>query len=546
MGYGYRFGEVPLPIFTHENVKVGTKVLDHGNPPDILRRPPVLRSLGPHTVGVAQPHPDPVDPDTMKAGVLKRFCFRPPAADTALRRRLKIFVKKWIRKNLVPLSPDSDVTVENWLEHTNYPAHRKEELRTKWGKVNSIRENGGKYFKCKSFMKDETYPDYKHARGINSRSDEFKCFSGPIFKLIEEAVYRHPAFIKHIPIADRPKYIRDMVYRVGAKYVATDYTAFESLFTKEMMEDVEFQLYKYMTNFLPNGPEWFKIIAEVLSGLNICQFKHFTVECPATRMSGEMCTSLGNGFSNLMFMLFLCEELGSTCVGCVEGDDGIFRIEGEIPSSEMFARLGLVIKLEVVNDICAASFCGWIFDPEECINITNAVAVLTTFGWTTNRYARSKSKTLKLLLRCKSLSFAHQYPGCPIIQSLASYGLRMTKSFDVRGFARERWMTNQWERDQLLSVIDKPTPFREVGIKTRLLMEQSFGIPVETQLSIENYLDNLQSLTPLDLPMVVSMAPRAWTDYWSKYVMVGKDKMEQRPWWNKLAEYSFDLPKSVK
>lgn len=545
-GYGYRFGEVLLPKFEVDNVKIGTKLRDHGNPPDLTRRPPVLRSLGCHTMGVAQPHPDPVDPDTMKAGVLKRFCFRPPAPDRALRKRLKKFVGKWIRKNLKPLSPDSDTSVEHWLENSNYPAHRKEELRTKWGKVNSIREKNGKYFRCKSFMKDETYPDYKHARGINSRSDEFKCFSGPIFKLIEEVLYQNKAFIKHIPVADRPKYIRDMVYRVGARYIATDYTAYESLFTKDLMEDVEFQLYEYMSQFLPGGKEWFDILVEVLAGTNICEFKHFSVEVPGTRMSGEMCTSLGNGFANLMFMLFLCDELGSECHGCVEGDDGIFRIEGEIPTSDMFAKLGLVIKLEIVDDICAASFCGLIFDPEECINLTNPLEVLTSFGWTTNRYAKSRRNTLKLLLRCKSLSYAHQYPGCPIIQELAEYGLRMTKSFDVRGFAREKWMTSQWEREQLLSVIDKPTPHREVGMKTRLLMEQSFGVPVETQLSIEAHIRSLTSLQPLDLPMVLSMVPRSWIDYWSRYVIAGKDDCENRPWWNKLAEYHWELPKSVK
>jgi hypothetical protein len=531
MAFGYRYGEVPLPPLLP--IKDGTSI-SKARPVNLRKRPVVQASLNCHAVGVAMPHPDPVDPDTMRAGVQKRFAFAPPEPDRALLRRLRLFVRSWVRKNLVPLSPDADTSFESWIKKTRYPEARKAELREKWKAVTSIRDPSKRYFACKSFMKDETYPDYKHARGINSRSDEFKCYVGPIFKLIEEVVYKLKEFIKHVPVADRPQYIKDMIYRVGSKYVATDYTAFESLFTAELMEACEFELYEYMVQELPEAEEFMSVLRDVLAGENVCEFKHFTVKVPATRMSGEMCTSLGNGFSNLMFMLFLCHELGSTAIGCVEGDDGLFRVEGDIPSTESFARLGLVIKLEEHTDLCAASFCGMIFDPEDLVNVTNPLEVLASLGWTTNKYFRSRRGIKMSLLRCKALSYAHQYPGSPIISVMADYVLRVThhvKDENLRVFVSEKWRTNLWEREQLLDVLGHNIPRKPIGVRTRLLVESKFGIPIETQFSIENYLKSLFVLQPLSIPLMDLMAPLSWSDYWTRYVITGKDTLEERDLW---------------
>lgn len=149
------------------------------------------------------PHPDPSDRATMKAGVLKRFLMKPPKSDPAKRIRLRKFVANWLKNNLVPLSPDSDITVETWIEKTNYPRWRKEQLLDKWKKIVDRRDP--KHFRVKSFMKDETYPEYKHARAINSRSDEFKTLVGPIFKLIEKELFKLDWFIKKVPVKDRDR-----------------------------------------------------------------------------------------------------------------------------------------------------------------------------------------------------------------------------------------------------------------------------------------------------------------------------------------------------
>lgn len=520
--YGYRLGEVELPPLG--SIKQDACIL-LPREVDLSIRPPIAVDLGIAPLNWACPHADPHDPWTTMAGVAKRFACRPPPAEKDLLVRLSSFVKDWLGKNLTPLDPDSDTSLERWLEQTTYPLWRKEELRAAWAGVGNIRDKA--YWECRSFPKDEWYTAYKHARAINSRSDEFKCYVGPMFKLIEEQVYKNPHFIKHVPVADRANYIRERLYRIGAKYYTSDYTSFEALFTRELMEAVEFQLYEYMTSKLPGGQEWMELVREVLGGPNRCKFRDFSCFVEATRMSGEMCTSLGNGYANLMIMLFMCELKGCTDVdGVVEGDDGEFVMkegpEGP-PTEDDFKKLGLIIKLESHLELSTASFCGLIFDEEDLLVVTDPRDVLVTFGWASARYARSGQKTLDALLRCKSLSLAHQYPGCPVISALAQYGLRITKHVSIARMYRTvnaRKAMSGWERDQMLLALKDIQKIRVVDppIRTRLLVERQFGITVEQQVYIESVLAATSERKPIPVETVEQHFPECWAEYASRYI----------------------------
>jgi hypothetical protein len=307
----------------------------------------------------------------------------------------------------------------------------------------------------------------------------------------------------------------------GGVYVATDYTSFEALFTAEIMDSVEFEMYDYMTALIPEHNQFMWLVREVLGGMNRCEFRSFVVELLATRMSGEMCTSLGNGFSNLMFMEYVCYLIGSTCIGVVEGDDGLFYVVGAPPTAEDFALLGLVIKLEVHTTLSTASFCGLVFDPEELVNITDPAKVLATFGWTAGRYARTRSLKKKALLRCKALSLAHQYPGVPVVTALAEYGLRVTAGVDIRPVTKILKSDSQgrWEHSKLLLAPDlEQIPRKIVGPRTRVLMEEKFGLSVEMQIAIETYLNSLSVLQELDCCLFDIWLPASWRHYFVNYV----------------------------
>jgi len=93
------------------------------------------------------------------------------------------------------------------------------------------------------------------------------------------------------------------------------------------MDAVEFELYRFMAPDDALGAKFLTDI-QVMQEMNRCYSKYVKIEVEATRMSGEMNTSLGNGFSNLMFMLYACHVQGIAAEGIVEGDDGVFALEG--------------------------------------------------------------------------------------------------------------------------------------------------------------------------------------------------------------------------
>jgi hypothetical protein len=524
LAYGYRYGEVPLAPLTA--IKESARITKPREV-DLSIRPPVAVSLGCHIQGAAAPHPDPHDPNTMAAGVAKRFAIKPPTPETELVTQLTEFVQLWLSQNLTPLEATTDLTVPTWLEGTAYPSWRRDDLLQTWETETCT----WRTYVCKSHQKDETYAEFKHARGINARSDLFKCMVGPTFKAIESKLYQHPSFIKHVPVDKRAAYISEMLKSPGSKYYATDYTAFESLFVKTLMQACEFELYSYMTKFLPTHGWFMGICDKVLAGVNHCYFKHFRVELEATRMSGEMCTSLGNGFSNLMFMLFMAKQKGCTDVkGVVEGDDGLFTMNGDPPTSEDFARLGLIIKMETHLHLSTASFCGIVFDEDDLLNITDPRTVLVNFGWGSRIYAGSHNKKiLSALLRCKALSLAYSYPGCPILGALAKMALRVTEGITNRDIVHlvvnRRQAMNDWQREWTLALMKKHPVFQDPPLNTRFLMEKLYGILVEDQIAIEKHFDSINELGPINFGLIDLYMRDCWLHYARSYVQVAPEDM---------------------
>jgi hypothetical protein len=272
-----------------------------------------------------------------------------------------------------------------------------------------------------------------------------------------------------------------------------------------------------MTSALPEHDEFMELMRDTIAGKNTLHAKHFTVEITATRQSGEMNTSLGNGFSNLMFLLFVAEKLGATEVRAViEGDDGLsWMNSAESPTAKHFADLGLIIKLEPTLTLEQAAFCGLIFDSEALANVTDPSVELASFGWCSARYARSNRKTKMALLRCKGLSLAHQYSGCPIISALARYSLRVTRSYNIQSKVKN-WR-NTYEREQMMDALACPPAFVEPDMKTRMLVFTVYGIDLDVQYQIEKYLDEKDDLELLDHWAIRSLMKPVWMHYWDHY-----------------------------
>lgn len=392
-------------------------------------------------------------------------------------------------------------------------------------------------------MKDEFYTAFKYPRTINSRSDIAKVLVGPIFWRISDAVMHHKIngytpFIKYVSISERPEYIWKHLRPNARKLFAGDYTAFEALFQRAQMQ-IEIDLYKYMTGNLPEDIRnlFWGYLDDVLAGTNSCYFRHFKTKVDATRMSGEMCTSLGNGWFNLMVLRFLLESLGHTDVQIfVEGDDSIaaYTPTGVPIEDKHFRQLGLEMKISEPDSINTASFCGIVFHPEDMINVTDPREVLASFGWVSSRYASSDDKKLMALMRAKSLSYLYQYPGCPIIQELALYGLRVTAGFDLRWVLRHAYMS-QWERQQVENAAKYfgsgytkvQSTIRDVPTATRILVEELFGVTSQQQEQIEDYLRSLSGMKPLKIDIDWN---RDWSEYSDRFTFVKEPSPESNLW----------------
>lgn len=429
--------------------------------------------------------------------------------------RLRQFVQEFLEANYTPLEPDTDLTLATWLNQTHYPLWRKKQLVDLANSKQNYLEHLD-LFDVKQFVKRETYPESKYHRMINSRADAFKCVYGPLAKALEKEIYKHPAFIKKVPVSERPHYIMENVYRPDAKeYYASDYTSFEANFTPQLMAAVENQMIEYMTSRLPDQAKWAWIGKHVIAGTNKCSNGlGFTTYVRGTRMSGEMTTSLSNGFSNLMFALFVFKEKGITDVKCViEGDDGLFSIppNSEVPTAEDFARLGLKIKLETHKEINTASFCGLIFDPIELTNTADPIQVISEINYCDSRLENARTTKQLAGLKSKALSAKYQYNGCPIIDAYCSWILRKVAHIDSRSFDSNDWWTREIMRQAVDGSWKTPT---EPQHRTRQLVADKFGITAAEQIEMERFFNSQEELAPWHHPVYSAHCP---TQHWENY-----------------------------
>jgi hypothetical protein len=272
-----------------------------------------------------------------------------------------------------------------------------------------------------------------------------------------------------------------------------------------------------MVSNLPEGEKFMSMIEEAMLGDNTCLFKQFRLKVRGKRMSGEMCTSLGNSFSNLMLMLYYCKKFGSECLGVVEGDDGLFIVVGKIPTAEDFAKLGFVIKLQVVDELEKASFCGLVFDIKDLINVTDPIKELVSFFQLPARYMSAKSSKLRGLYRCKALSLAHQYNGCPILSSLAKYILRITNFVDRKFVVKYATAQSNYYMQRFLDMKLDCFDFKTPPINTRLLVAELYGVSIPQQHNIESFLDAQDDFVMF--PDSLFNSQRDWRCYWDNYVI---------------------------
>lgn len=459
--------------------------------------------------------------------------------------RLRKYVEKTVPKHLVDITTttlwdirkhsineaqklkqipaDFDDNLVKWLNGTSYTTEDKQKF------INEINERGvleKKDRKCKCFVKAETYPEYKFPRPIKSRTDRFKAVMGPLFQAINDHLFCDTDwFIKKIPVEDRPKRIAELLLPAD-EFDCTDYSSFEAHFVAMMIYAIEFPLYMWLTRNLKSATAWQKELDTLLNE-NICSFKDFTLYCQS-RASGEMNTSSGNGWANKTLFTYTARVKGATKIrGQFEGDDGVTTTvpRSSAPTTADFECLGWTCKMETVKKFEEASFCGIVADSIDLINVCDIRAYLADFGWTKQQYLEANETTINALIRAKGFSAIYQYPGCPIIEALGHYALRITKD----AYIQEK-MRKMIEKGKIAESRYKALRMREmferydyevkkrnlIPSTTRALVARKFAIPIEKQIEIEQYLDSLTTKQQLDIDLDF---PKAWIHNWNVYVL---------------------------
>lgn len=409
------------------------------------------------------------DPQTIIDGLVKRMGRTMPVPDDVFLDAFSRYVDAWLATHLTPLS--NIMSFNEWLDSTSYTLARKKELTAVFdatlGMPNrALRRSIG------SFGKTEYYLEPKHIRWINSRSDAFKVYSGPAFKSIEQKVFANHHFIKHVPVAERPSLISRLWHPLCRTF-QSDYSNFEASFQPKILQACELKLYSYM---LSSFPVLSRIICKTIAGVNHGRTRAgvaFTLK--GRRMSGDMCTSLGNGFTNLMVWSFLCSLSEAEWDGYVEGDDGIFCVyNGVPPTAEQYTQLGFVVKLEEVEKPQYASFCGIIsFDNT---SIREPHKFMMGFGFIDSALDCSERTALSRL-RAKALSALYETPNDPIVRPMALQALRLTKHVSPI-YVHDGYHSTYGNAVPVLSSID---------MSTRLFYQTMFGVTVQQQLALEAY-----------------------------------------------------------
>jgi len=449
--------------------------------------------------------------------MVKRFGYETPKLNARERRKFLRFVTLWCRHNLNSLTDSEIPTFEEWLEATPYSSARKDELTKVWDKRNR-RYSAKRFSMVKCFIKDETYEEYKYPRLINSRVDEAKCYFGPVVQAVSDELFSRPEFIKTIPVPDRPKFIRDLLLSSGLDddYIFTDYTAFEAHFIPEVMDITQFVLFKHMLKGTQLENEWLSNYRRTMAGTNHLQFKFFRASIKGCRMSGEMDTSLSNGFANLMLFLYVVSKKHGRAVGVVEGDDGLFRVSpsSAAPTKEDFEQLGFTIKIGHTRELSEASFCGQVYDMDDLLVVTNPLEVIARLGWTSKKYVGASYTTRMQLLRARGYSLVYQYKGCPLLEILGRRILHLTEGVQLS--ERIFFNMDSWERAKLRAATNASLPdFCPPGLRTRQLVEKLYSIPMAEQYELEEQFANLE-LGKCVMPCL-DRVPSSWKDYYNEY-----------------------------
>lgn len=503
--YGYRTSDPGIDIA----LKAIKPALDVRVTYGPSARVPVLVALPIRVLNCTYPRPD-CSAYNQAVSVLKRVGRLPNPRSAAYQRRFYYFVRKFLQKFVAPVEWTDEVDFEEYLAGTSYSQTRKQHLREIRAEFDAghFERPGTEYSEVAVFGKDESYPEFKALRMIMPRSDEFKVTFGPYVHCAEKEIYKLRFFCKGKTEHEKIAIILDMD-KIGSNKYGTDHSSFEAAINLETRRACELQLLTHMFKKHPNFKTLKNVLSNVLGRRNLLRSRKVRVKGLDARMSGDNHTSLGNGFTNIMAILFavytLYGEKGIDEVSVVvEGDDalvddGMFDRHAPRRIAQEMVRNGFEIKMEIGPATSEVGFCQLLVDVDSRVAIGDPSKILVNFGWTRRQYAFSSGATLRALMRAKALSYLSLYPACPIVAPFMWRVVELTNdvSFYKMVHVLEKMKVSEYERERLKRSLVK-TPREKVPFSARMFVFHRFGIDPGEQEDLERFFSQVDA--PFDLP----------------------------------------------
>lgn len=440
-----------------------------------------------------------------RRGVVKRV-----APQVVFQQNIRDDFFSFINNVIIPklqIAPliDNDTLLEDWLSKTRYNTKRKNLMRSlNASYFNRLHKFPDLFLQCKSFIKSEFYDTVKEPRIINSRSDHFKAIVGPYTHLVEKFVFNEH-FIKH----KTPEEIASIMSLISSKHsimYETDYSSFEGSFSQEIMENVEFKMFQ---RILQNYPRIVELFRRTYHSNNVIKYQyHGKLRAKATfsgsRMSGDMWTSLANGFTNMCLVEYILavnnqQKFYTTADYLVEGDDGFICTDKQLDWSRA-NQIGFSLKCEQCNDMNKLSFCGicsydglLVPDFRRIMNHYGYSHDRTSIRFLTNPSKNQKRKFLNMV-HSRALSLLAQSRGIPILQAIAQQQLRFGGHFDPKYV--DWWENETYDFSNVTAMTALP-----ITDRMRNFFAQRYDIPIPYQLKLEKEINECQDICfDIDLP----------------------------------------------
>jgi hypothetical protein len=494
--------------------------------PRIKNRIPSAEKMGLTVSACVPPKLDTQHTETLFAGCQHRqACTVPPVTATLKEQKeLRRFVFLFLKKFVSQLKPEDVESYEVW-------AQRQKDDRDSLDRANKEQEKylpGQKlperFTDAACFGKDEHYPEVKPARGIAGRSLHIKCRYGRFMAALDRVLGKLKFLVKGLNASEIRGRMLEM-FRTTDEFAENDFSSFEASITTKIIRLCECQLFRHVfQHVMPK--ELVDEICNDAAGKHVFRYKGFSVTIAGRRRSGDLWTSSGNAFTNLMLICFCLWKMGITFDQMrvlVEGDDSIVQIKDIETYCGLFERIsgafGFRSKVCTSPMLATTSFLQKRTTPDGRYELKDWRKILATFGWSKQKHVGMSRAKLLVLFRARSYSLAYQFPRHPILYALAKSCLRLTagvklpmewlrKQLDLYEFeVLERSVS--FFRDDRLFEGDDMCPPPDLAVRSWYAL--CFATPVNVQLYLEQLLlSQTDPFATLFSPVLNSLMDPLW------------------------------------